>query len=281
MGSSRAELLQDLARQIRAIEAGQRPPGRPLPLGIAPLDELFLDHGVPAGSLVELFSAEPGAGAFSLALGMARQAIVAQTVAPVDPVAQVAQVAQRAVVIVDEQRCFYPPAAARLGLDLAHTLVIRPRKQQALPVINQALRCPGVGVVLATCTAIPTRAFRQLQLAAETGGGVGFLLRPATASRLGDDLGDDLGEASPSFARLRLRITPIASLQTPRRIRLEVIRCRGNLSPNLSPRLSPRSSLSNEGQSWLLEIDDATSAVRVLPEVAAATAVRGLARASG
>ncbi len=260
MGLSRAAVLQSLAFQIQTIEAGQRPSDRPpLPLGITGLDRLFPEGGLPAGSLVELFTDEAGAGACTLAVIMARQVVAAS---------------KRTLVILDPLRTFYPPAAARLGVDLERTLIVRPKERHVLSVISQSLRCPAVGAVLAQCPVLPSRAFRQFQLAAESGGGVGLLLRPGTELR------------SPSFARLRLRVSPTASgwhgwacatavsavsaPKTPvdhtarravaheqasaRRIQLEVIRCRGG----------------KEGQRWLLEIDDETHLVHLLPEVAVA-----------
>jgi len=338
MGLSRAEVIQSLAFQIQTMEAGGRPRDQPpLSLGIAGLDRLFPEGGLPAGSLVELFSEEAGSGAYTLALLMARQATAES---------------KRALVVVDGPRTFYPPAAARLGVDLGRTLILRPKERQLLSVTNQALRCPAVGAVLARCPVLPPRAFRQFQLAAEAGGGVGLLLRPDTELR------------SPSFARLRLRISPMASawhglaaagaenngteasiplapagaaassprrkpwgdgrnqrrspvgaketdavgmdgnaavlsplrgfgdhpgrcptaravgyylsplpglrlIPTPsdsaRQIQLEVIRCRGGKA----------------GQRWLLEIDDETASVHVLPEVAVATPSAGSARTSG
>src|SRR6185437_15597607 len=62
-------------------------------------------------------------------------------------------------------------------------------------------RCPGVGATLARIDRLDDPAFRRLQLAAEAGGGRGFLLRPFRASR------------EPSWASVRLLITPLAALQ--------------------------------------------------------------------
>ncbi|MDW8266464.1 MAG: hypothetical protein RMJ52_14155, partial [Gemmataceae bacterium] len=72
---------------------------------------------------------------------------------------------------------------------------------------------------------------------------LGLLLRPQTAL------------AVPSFAWLRLLVAPLPVESRHRRLRVEVVRCRGGRS----------------GPTLLLEIDDATGAVRLLPELAAAT----------
>ena len=66
--------------------------------------------GLPRGALIECLEDEAGAGgAGILALILARQAAVEGG----------------AVVILDPQRSFYPPAAAVLGIDLDQLLVIR------------------------------------------------------------------------------------------------------------------------------------------------------------
>jgi protein ImuA len=75
---------------------------------------------------------------------------------------------------------FYPPAAAAWGIDLSAMLVLRPDNDaDALWALDQALRCPGVGAVWATCDRLDVRDFRRLQLAAECGGTLGLLMRPA------------------------------------------------------------------------------------------------------
>ena len=106
---------------------------------------------------------------------------------------------------------------------------------------------------------VPVLAFDGLALAfktdqaAEAGGGVGFLLRPPGALR------------APSFANLRLRIAPLAATDAARRLRVEVVRCRGG----------------KDGQIMTLEIGNEKSAVRLLPEVASPAARARKTRRSG
>ncbi len=76
----------------------------------------------------------------------------------------------------------YPPAVEALGLPLDRLLVLRPKAPaDALWAIAECLRCKGV----AACVAAPPRLSRvqarRLQLAAERGGGLGILIRPAGA----------------------------------------------------------------------------------------------------
>jgi protein ImuA len=70
--------------------------------------------------------------------------------------------------------------AAGWGIDLAKVLVLRPTSEaDAVWALDQALRCRGVGAVWAACDRLDMRNFRRLQLAAECGGTVGLLIRPA------------------------------------------------------------------------------------------------------
>src|SRR5262249_23569223 len=138
--------------------------------------------------------------------------------------------------------------------DLERLIVLRTSKPRDLYAgIEQSLRCTAVGAVVAWFDRLSSVDGRRLQLAAEAGGGIGFFLRPASASR------------APSFATLRLSISPAASLAEGRRITMEIVRCRSGKA----------------GQSVLLEIDDETGHVHVLPEMAVATPVLRTTRASG
>ena len=237
--ASREELLRRLAQRIRDIEASERPHFHDaVSLGIAGLEQALPEGRLPAGSLVELLAAAEGAGAWTLALMMARHACGAG----------------KALVVADPARRFYPPAAARLGVDLRRTIVIRPRDPRyTLAAITHSLRCAAVGAVLGAFDNLPTFDFRRLQLAAELGGGIGFLLRPATALRV------------PSFAAMRLRVAPLVSADAHRRIQVDVVRLRGGKS----------------GQSLLIEVDHETGDVRVSAALAPATTPARRPRLSG
>jgi protein ImuA len=237
MDASRRQLLDHLAQRIQEIEASWRPPGRsPCDSSIPGLAECLPKGGLPVGSLVELLSAREGSGAWTLALLMAREACAEH----------------KALVVTDFEGSFYPPAAARYGINLERLIVVRPtRRRDAAIVAEQSLRCPAVGAAVGWYDELRTLDVRRLQLAAETGGGLGFLLRPAGALRV------------PSFAALRLLVTPVAA--PTRSLRLDVVRCRGGRS----------------GKSVFLEIDDETGDVRLAPAVAAPAARSRAARSSG
>jgi protein ImuA len=164
-GSSR-QIAAALQEEIRRME-GARPVARddaPLSAGCAALDRLLPDGGLRRGWLTEWLGVE-GGGAGTLALIAAREACLDGG----------------ALVVMDRGRRFYPPAAAALGIDLEATIVVRPQNlKDELWALDQALRCGGVAAVWAPLESVDDRTFRRLQLAAEEGGGVGFLVRPAT-----------------------------------------------------------------------------------------------------
>jgi protein ImuA len=243
MSLSRAALLQDLAQRIQEIESRAHPRRSPIPLGIPGLDDCLPADGLPAGSLVEVLSTAAGAGAWTLALLLAERA----------------RGQHKALVVADDRGWFYPPAASKLGVDLERCLVVRPASlRDGAAAFRQALRCTAVGAALGWFDQLRPSESRHLQLAAETGGGVGFLLRPATAVR------------TPSFAVLRLLIHPLPARDFPRRVGVEVVRCRGWAT-----------TTSGATPSLILEIDDETGHVRVPPRVASPATGTPRRRASG
>jgi protein ImuA len=73
----------------------------------------------------------------------------------------------------------YPPAVAALGIDLRQLYLLRPpTPADETWAVTECLRCKGVGAVVAAPQVLSRVEARRLQLAAETGGGVGLLLRP-------------------------------------------------------------------------------------------------------
>lgn len=225
--------IRELDSLLRRLERPGRTQARPrISSGCEPLDALLPEQGVSRGSLVEWLGDGPGCGAGMLALRAAREACREGG----------------ALVVIDPQGHFYPPAAAAWGVDLQNTIVVRtaPRQQsqgarqnqepqntgrnQGQWALDQALRCPHVAAVVAWPQQLDSRAFRRLQLAAETSGSVGLLVRSAAAQR------------EPSWADLRLLVSPAGPTavsdnrnnRSPTepatwswRLRIKLLRCRG------------------------------------------------------
>jgi hypothetical protein len=150
------------------------------------------------------------------------------------------------LVVIDERREFYPPAAAQRGASLDHLIVVRPdRRRDALWALDQALRCVGVSAVLCWVERASDLVLRRMQLAAVAGGGIGLVVRP-TSARL-----------AASYADLRLLVAPRPSRTGGRRVHVEVLRCRGGAA----------------GAAVELDIDHETGAVRLASQLAAAASV--------
>lgn len=201
--------------------------GERISSGIAALDEMLPRGGWHRGSLVQWLAGR-GSSAVVLALHAARHACLPD----------------RTLVVIDRDGDFYPPAAARLGVDLGAMVVVRPLSTaDLLWAADQALRCPAIGAVLGWASALDGRTLRRLQLAAEEGGTLGLLLCQSDRRR-----------ASGAEVRLRVRARP-GGVQ--RQVEVELLYCRGGRG----------------GAVRILEIDDETGAVRLASALAAATAL--------
>jgi protein ImuA len=95
-----------------------------------------------------------------------------------------------AIVVVDTAHRFYPPAAARAGIDLERLIVVQPRQSDW--AITQALSCAAIDAVLCWPHQVKDTMYRRWQLAAERGGSIGLLVRPVAA------------RGSPSWADVRI-----------------------------------------------------------------------------
>lgn len=168
----------DLAAKI--VKASALVREAPLVSGVPELDRLLGPSGLARGSLVDLHAGE-GARALELALA------VAARLAP----------APRALVLVDSQGDFYPPAAAQAGVDLERLIVVRTawvrtawgrtagrarggraQERDALAAVDEALRSRAVAAVVARLQGLDAAASHRLRVAAEAGGSLGFLVRP-------------------------------------------------------------------------------------------------------
>ncbi|HEX4072153.1 MAG TPA: hypothetical protein VHX68_13330 [Planctomycetaceae bacterium] len=284
--SIRTVTLQRLAAQLEKMEKARkgrgraaglcRPdnPGSPSPVtefsgkavstGIEALDRLLPDAGFREGTLVE-WLAESGSSD-QLALLAAAPALGSD----------------RVLIVIDGEKTFYPPAAAALGIDLRRLILVRPGKAAAMPresggktvgkttasrtnalgtetlwALEQTLQSRGVAVTFCRLERLNARVFRRLQLAAERGGGLGFLIRAPSARN----------EPSWSDVRLWVESAPAATpthapthtfgeiSPSGRRWRVEVLRCRRGAAGQ---------------RSILLEYNDATHTVHPAAEPAPA-----------
>ena len=88
-----------------------------------------------------------------------------------------------ALVWCDPAHELYPPALAAQGIDLDRLFLLQPKTPaEQTWAVGECLKCKGVAAVVAAmkpAQRLSRLEARRLQLAAERGGGVGLLLRPA------------------------------------------------------------------------------------------------------
>jgi hypothetical protein len=205
-----------------------------LSTGLTALDALLPDRGLEPGWLVEWLSPVEGCGVSVLAL---------QGVLP-------ALARQQVWAVVDGTGEFYPAAATGWGVSLERLLWLRPSSvAETAWTVEQCLRCPGVGVTWFQAERIPDRVLQRWKIAAEIGGGIGVLFRPAQAAR------------NASWADVRWLVQPrsMTTKTSGRRLRVELVGCRGGY-----------------GEGFVeLEVCDATGDVRLVSTLAStASAVR-------
>ena len=209
--SSAFQKLEQLSRQIREMETAGRPAQECISSGCRSMDRHLPHGGYARGSMLELLRSGPGSGVSSIALMIARQAIVDG----------------KYLVVIDPQRQFYPPAMKSLGIPLERIIALQPANHaDAIWGLAQVLRCSAVGAVIAEVGPLEDRVARKLQLAAEQGGGLGVFLRDARSARSQPSWADVqwlVRSATPEHNTHNLEMQH----QDIRWFHLELARCRG------------------------------------------------------
>lgn len=230
-------VIAELSQRIRTIERASHrcAPQSDITLnGLPGLERLLGEAGWPRGCLVEWLAEGRGTGSTGLALWASRAAW-----------------RDNLLVVIDSRRELHAPAAVPFAVDLGRTVFIRPEHPpDALWTLEQVLRTRGVGAVVCDVERLSSQACRRLQLAAEIGGGLGILLRPAQA------------RGQPSFAEYRFLVQPLpppnkSDAAVSRRWRVELVRARRQFTER-----SVIVELSNgpDGLCVVSELDSATPA---------------------
>lgn len=176
-----------------------------LSTGIATLDAALPGGGWPCGALSEILIDQDGIGECSLLL----------------PVLATLTLARRRVALVAPPYIPYAPALAAAGIDLSQLVHIDASAIDTHWTAEQCLRAGCCGAVLNWLPRTDYRQLRRLQLAAETGGAIGFVFRPLAAAR----------ETSPAALRLKV----VTGADGPR---IEILKCRGRFESTQAVRLS-------------------------------------------
>jgi protein ImuA len=241
-----SDMVHQLAREVRALETvGRKSPTNSTSIssGCQAMDRCLPDGGYVPGSVIEYLRAMAGCGASTLAFTAAASAMRATN---------------GFIVIVDTQHNIYPPSLTSWGIDLDKLVLVRPQSDvDALWVVDQSLRTPAVAAVVADVERIDDRAARRMQLAAEQGGGLALLLRPASARR------------GPSWAEIQwmVRAVPTASDAQDRRLQVQLVRVRaGKAGASLQLRVSAMDGTLHE-----VERHESTSAMHLASQLANTT----------
>lgn len=177
------ELLTTLIRDARVWQGHRHHQAR-FPAestGYPELDHQLGGQGWPRGALAECLLDTTGIGELQLVL----------------PLIQRTAAAARMVFWVNPPHIPYAPALKREGVDLEQIILIRTGTgAETLWSLENCLRSPVSGLVLAWPGPLAPRDMRRLQLAAEAGDNIGILFRPRRYA----------SQNSP--AALRLELTP-------------------------------------------------------------------------
>lgn len=189
--------ISKLRDQIRDLSSGSRAAWGVVSSGFTALDAELPGGGLRLGTLVEWISERSGAGATCCALRSARAAMGDE----------------RPLVIVDGDDSFYPPGL-RDSVDWRRVLLVRCPDRRCLEwAADQALRTSGVGAVLVRYDFEDERRLRRWQLAAESGGTLGLVVRCLPR------------RPEVCFGDVRIGVTPRAAVEG-RQVRLELLRSR-------------------------------------------------------
>lgn len=177
---------------------------RAQPTGCAALDAVLPGGGWPLGALSEILVTRDGLGE----LGLVMPALAALTRR------------RRRIAFVAPPYIPYAPALAAHGVDLTQIVDIAATDGDDAWSAEQCLRSGGCGAVLFWLPKADYAQLRRLQLAAETGGALGFVFRPAAAAH----------GASPAGLRL---VVDSNGADTE----IEVLKCRGGFDARRATRL--------------------------------------------
>ena len=232
MSRSRDSLLAGLRARIRRIERGEAAAHAVLPLGVAAVDAALPGGGLARGAVHEVAGSAAGGFAAMVAGRLGGGVLWCVPAA--------------------SRRVLYGPGLAAFGLDTDALVIVRcAARRDMLWAMEEGLREPALAAVIGEPDrAVSLTASRRLQLAAETSGVTGLILRPD----------NEASALAPSavFSRWRVEPAPMAgSVDTPpsaARWRLALLRCRGGFA--------------GAGRRWTVEWRDAADNLSLVPEPA-------------
>lgn len=231
--------LAHLRAKLALIEAGHAPAITVLPFGDPRIDAVLPGGGLPLGRWHEA----AGEG-LEVETAAATAGFVAALAAPL--------AGRGAVVWVMRRDDLFAPGLASLGFPAERLIQVRVRSEaQALAALEDALAAPGVAAAVGEAEDVDLTAGRRLQLACETHGATGFVLRrrPFGGARGPRPVG--------TAAATRWKIAPAPSEPAPGEPGLGPPRWRAELERSRGGRTG----------AWLMERSDGAFPLRVVAEL--------------
>ncbi len=180
------------------------------------LDELLPHGGFVSGAIHEILSEKKHGVPRFFALLLAARGTGFQPVRENQHGLKTHATKTGAIVWSDPRRELYPPAVESLGIPLDRLYLLHPKTtSDQIWATTECLRCKGVSATVAQIDRMSRIEARRLQLAAETGGGIGILLRPLDK------------RASIYAAATRWLVAPMPGLRTVQRWKIQLLHAHG------------------------------------------------------
>ena len=174
MTAPRADIIADLQRQLLPLQGYKKPVREAIALDLGIINEAFPFNTFPTGAIHEFITANPSEKAATAGFVMGI----------------VSQLASHAGVCmwISSSRTLFPPALISFGIEPDKVIFLDLEKEtDCLWAMEESLKCDGLSAVVCETPNLGFTASRRFQLAVESTGVTGFMLRhdpkrvPATA----------------------------------------------------------------------------------------------------
>ncbi len=174
MTTPRADIIADLQRQLLPLQGYKKPAKETITVDLDVINEAFPFNTFPTGAIHEFITSTPSeqAAAAGFVMGIASQIAACSGVC----------------LWISTSRTLFPPALISFGIEPDKIVFLDLQKEtDCLWAMEQALKCDGLSVVICETPNLGFTASRRFQLAVESSGVTGFMLRhnpkraPATA----------------------------------------------------------------------------------------------------
>jgi protein ImuA len=199
-----------------ALAEQNLPQAKVFTTGLSALDELLPHGGFVRGAIHEILAEKKHGTPRFFALLLAARGTGFQPVRENQHGLKTHATKAGAIVWSEPRHELYPPAIAGLGIPLDRLYLLHPQSTaDQIWAITECLRCRGIAATIAQIDRLSRIEARRLQLAAETGGGIGILLRPLDRA------------ASIYAAATRWLVAPMPGERTVQRWKIQLFHAHG------------------------------------------------------